>query len=89
MLEDNETVRRRRFALLRQFVPNFWYLEERSWFVSNVELQAKLMQVVELGQAQYVQVACGDFEESLDNILCRYEERKGEETVASKCKMSE
>lgn len=66
----------RRFERMRCDIPQFWYLEERGWFHSNHALQNKVWQLVNYGQGHLVQVACGDFEEHIDNLLARWEESK-------------
>lgn len=57
----------------RENIINFWYLEERSWFVNNSNLHFKLKKVIDFGLSKKVFVGSGDFEEHLDGIIDSYE----------------
>lgn len=50
-------------------VPNYFYLQERSWFTRNPSLKAKLQEVVRLGLGSKVNVVVPEFEEHLDGLL--------------------
>jgi hypothetical protein len=57
------------FRKFHKAVPNFTYLEERSWFCKNSRLQHKLLDVVNKGLGQQVNVAAGDLALHLDCVL--------------------
>ena len=60
------------FDNFRENITNFWYLEQRSWFVTNPTLHFKLNKIIDFGLAKSVFVASGDFEEHLDMIINSY-----------------
>jgi len=62
----------------RENITNFWYLEQRTWFVSNPNLHFKLKKIIDFGLAKNVSVVSGDFEEHLDAIINSYYESKNE-----------
>jgi hypothetical protein len=66
------------FDHIREFITDFYYIENRRWFVNNIELQNKLLLIIRLGLHNKVFVASGDFDEHLDSILSQYYESKGE-----------
>ena len=35
--------------IMRHFIRDFWYLERKLWFSSNIELQNKLLLIIRLG----------------------------------------
>jgi hypothetical protein len=55
--------------VLSNSVPNYFYLQERSWFTRNPDLKAKLELVVRLGLGSKVNVVAPEFEEHLDGLL--------------------
>ncbi len=57
------------FRKFRKTVPDFYYLEGRSWFCKNPQLQYTLLQVVNKGLGQQVRVTAGDFALHLDCLL--------------------
>lgn len=64
------------FQIMRCFIRDFWYLESRRWFVSNLELQNKLLLIIRLGLYDKVYVAVGDFDDHIHSILSEYYESK-------------
>jgi len=54
---------------MEEEVPDFCYLQERSWFMENPSLQAKLLEVVSRGLADQVNVFYPEFEWHLENLL--------------------
>jgi hypothetical protein len=56
----------------RENITNFWYLEQRSWFVTNPNLHFKLNKIIDFGLAKSVCVTSGDFEDHLDMIINSY-----------------
>jgi hypothetical protein len=58
-----------RFELMGCIVPNFSYLEGRSWFTRNSRLQEKLLDVVARGLGDSVNVLAPEFEEHIDQLL--------------------
>ena len=86
-MENNRTSNRlwinsiRRSPLWTTFKENitdFWYLEDRSWFVNNPNLHFKLKKIIDFGLAKSVSVISGDFEEHLNTIIESYYELKNE-----------
>lgn len=61
--------------LFRSSIPTFWYLEERSWFMRNPELQLKLLIVIRLGLGSQVITCMGDFSEHLDHLIGLHSQR--------------
>lgn len=61
--------------LFRRNVPDFWYLEERGWFMRNSLLQVKLLKCVCFGLTDHLFVVIGDFDETLDKLLQNYSPR--------------
>jgi hypothetical protein len=60
-----------RFYIFRKYVPDFEYLETRSWFMRSTELQDKLFKVIELGCGPLIDTTAGNFRKHLDDfILC-------------------
>ncbi len=59
------------FRKFRKAVPDFYYLEGRSWFCKNPQLQYTLLQVVNKGLGQQVNVTAGNFAPHLDCLLYR------------------
>lgn len=55
--------------VFRSKVIHFGYLEERGWFMMNPELQAKLLQVINLGLGLKVDVVSPDFSDHLDELI--------------------
>jgi hypothetical protein len=64
------------FNIMRNKINDFEYLEERSWFMTNEELQKKLMKVINIGLGYLVCVVEGDFEIHLDSLIILYYESK-------------
>jgi hypothetical protein len=64
------------FLIMRHFIRDFWYLERTRWFLSNVEIQNKLLLTIRLGLYSKVYVATPDLNEHLDFILSEYYEMK-------------
>ena len=60
------------FHIMRYFIPDFWYLENKRWFGSNIELQNKLLLIIRLGLYSKVHVATPDLDDHLDFILSEY-----------------
>lgn len=58
--------------LFRLSLPNFWYLEERSWFMKNSEIQLKLLLVIYLGLKNKILIESGDLSEHLDELIKEY-----------------
>lgn len=50
-------------------VPDYFYLEERLWFMRDPVIQEKLFQVINLGLGSKVNVTSPDFSEHLDNLI--------------------
>ena len=61
------------FKLMECVVNNFYYLKERSWFMRNPNLQAKLSRVICKGLGPKVNVVAPEFEEHLDELLREYD----------------
>lgn len=55
--------------VFRSKVIHFGYLEERGWFMMNPEIQAKLLQVINLGLGLKVDVVSPDFSTHLDELI--------------------
>jgi len=70
--ENDQHIYYDHFGYMRQFITDFSYLEGRRWFVSNIELQTKLLLIIHLGLHNKVFVAAGDFNEHLNSILTEY-----------------
>lgn len=66
------------WTTFRENITDFWYLEDRSWFVNNPNLHFKLKKIIDFGLAKSVSVISGDFEEHLDTIIESYYESKNE-----------
>jgi hypothetical protein len=60
------------FHIMRCFIPDFWYLENKRWFASNIELQNKLLLIIRLGLYGKVYVATPDLDDHLDFLLSEY-----------------
>ena len=61
---------------LHQFMRNSgvryaWYLFERSWFCRSPSLQELTVKVILSGKAAEINVAAGDFDEHLEELLCK------------------
>lgn len=54
---------------MEEEVPDFYYLKERSWFMDNPSLQAKLLEVVRRCLGHRVNVVAPEFEEHLNSLL--------------------
>ena len=66
--------------IMREKIKDFWYLEERGWFIRNPEIQNKLLNVINVGMSHRVFVFAGDLELHLDYLLSRYYESKDGES---------
>lgn len=64
--------------IMRTSIKDFWYLEERGWFMRNQDLQNKLLNLINFGMSNRVFVFAGDFELHLDYLLSAYYESKNE-----------
>jgi hypothetical protein len=65
----DDILRESLFRKFRDTIPCFYYLEERSWFCNNFELQCKLLEVVNKKRGQHVNVTASDFALHLDCVL--------------------
>jgi hypothetical protein len=70
-LDQMFKARDRKFKYLGSRVPHFEYLETRSWFNRNPELQDKLLLVVVVGQGSKVQVTAPNFDAHLEELLSK------------------
>jgi hypothetical protein len=66
---DVVSTQEKKFQLMAVSVPYFWYLQERSWFMTNLELQELLWEVVLAGLGRRVFVAHGNFKTHLHELL--------------------
>ena len=64
--------------MFRENITDFWYLEERGWFVDNPSLHEKLIKIIDLGLSKMVFVFSGDFEAHIDYLIQSYYESKNE-----------
>ena len=64
LLHDQEY----KFKLMRSVVPNFSYLEERGWFMRDLELQNKLYKVVCGGRGERVSVFADNFHSHVSRL---------------------
>ena len=62
--------------IMRHFIRDFWYLERKLWFSSNIELQNKLLLMIRLGVYSKVDVAAPDLDDHLDFLLSDYYDTK-------------
>jgi hypothetical protein len=78
---SSQNIQQNDLETFRNSVMLFWYLEGRSWFMENPELQNKLMRVINLGLGFKVNVTAGNFEEHLDKLITKglEEQRRVEE----------
>lgn len=74
--EGSEPINDYYFHIMRYFIPDFWYLENKRWFGSNIELQNKLLLIIRLGLHGKVYVATPDLDEHLDFLLSQYYDLK-------------
>lgn len=64
--------------MMRNNIIDFWYIEEKRWFLDDIELHHKLIKIMDLGLSTMVFVFAEDFGEHLDNLLYSYYESKTE-----------
>lgn len=64
--------------MFRENITDFWYLEERGWFLNNPSLHDKLIKIIDLGLSKMVFVFSGDFEAHIDYLIQSYYESKNE-----------
>jgi hypothetical protein len=54
-------------------VSDYFYLLERSWYIHNPQLQAKVLNAVRRGLGPLINAVAGDFEEDLDDLFLEQE----------------
>jgi len=67
------------FSVMRRNIRDFWYLEQRAWFVTNRLLQNKLLKVIGIGYSDSVRIYESDFENHLDDLIASYYESKNDQ----------